>query len=119
MHASPARQPRKGNRYTQSLAKNYSLTMVTVCSYLYGSFTLNIEIPLCKLLSSLAIAQGRYCCGSIMGVFHWFYTVDIYLTLFLLSTEKDEEEGFNYLWLLTLMLMVLVIGLLLGFLYYK
>jgi len=33
--------------------------------------------------------------------------------------EKDEEEGFNYLWLLTLMLMVLVVGLLLGFLYYK
>lgn len=35
--------------------------------------------------------------------------------------EKDdeEEEGFNYLWLLTLILMILVIGLLLGFLYYK
>lgn len=38
---------------------------------------------------------------------------------FLLSTEKVEDEGFNYLWLLTLILMLLVIGLLLGFLYYR
>ncbi|KAL9987194.1 hypothetical protein ACROYT_G001458 [Oculina patagonica] len=33
--------------------------------------------------------------------------------------EKEEDEGFNYLWLLTLILMLLVIGLLLGFLYYR